>query len=44
MAKEDTITDVEKASPKEMPPYFWHKVDYEGDTNENNHGSKDSTS
>ena len=44
MAKDDTITDVEKASPKQTPPYFRHKVDYEVDTNENNRGSDDSPS
>ena len=32
-SKEDTITDVEKSSPKERNPLFWHKVDYKGDTN-----------
>ena len=42
MAKEDTITDVEKGSPKETPSYFRHKVDYKGDTNKNNRCSDDS--
>ena len=40
-AKEDTITDVEKYSPKETPPLFWHTVDYKGNTNEKTHGSED---
>ena len=40
--KEDTITDVEKVFPKEIPPSFWHKVDYKGDTNEKTHGYDDS--
>ena len=39
MAKEDTITDVEKLSPKKRSPSFRHKVDYEGDTNEKTRGS-----
>ena len=42
--KEDTLTDVEKASPKETPPSFWHKVDYEGDTNNKTRGSYNSPS
>ena len=40
-AKEDTITDVEKSSPKKTSPYFRHKVDYEGDTNEKTLGYDD---
>ena len=40
-SKEDTITDVEKYSLKK-PPYFRHKVDYEGDTIENNRCYDDS--
>ena len=26
-SKDDTITDIEKTSPKETPPSFRHKVD-----------------
>ena len=36
-AKENTLSDVEKGIPKEIPPLFWHKVDYEDDTNEKAH-------
>ena len=39
MAKEITSTDVEKGSPKEMPPFFGHKLDYKGDTNKKTCGS-----
>ena len=35
---------MEKCSPKETPPSFWHKVDYEGDANEKTHGYDDSPS
>ena len=43
-AIQDTITYVEKSSPKETPPQFWNKVDYEGYTNEKTHGYDDSPS
>ena len=36
--KENTLTDVEKVSPKETYPSLWHKVYYEGDTNEKTRG------
>ena len=36
--KQINLTDVEKGSPKETLPTFWHNVDYEGDTNEKTHG------
>ena len=42
MTKEDTVTGVEKYSLHKKPPYFWHKVDYEGDTNEKNRFTDDS--
>ena len=42
--KEITLTDVEKCSPKEKPPSFWHKVEYRGDNNEKTSGSDDSPS
>ena len=41
-AKWDTVTDVEKYSLQKTPPYFRHKVDYEGNTYENNCCSDDS--
>ena len=41
MAKEDIIPDVEKSSPKETPPHFKNKVDYNSNTNEKTHGSND---
>ena len=41
-SNEDTITYVEKYSPKETPPLFWHKVDYKCDTNDKTHVSDDS--
>ena len=37
-AKENTLTYVKTNSPKETPPTFWHKVDYEGDNNQKTHG------
>ena len=37
--EKDTLTDVEIYSLHKTPPYFQHKVDYEGDTGENNHCS-----
>ena len=43
-AKEVTIPDVEKSSPKETPPTFKNKVDYIVDTIEKTHGSDDSPS
>ena len=42
ISKEDTVTNLEKCSLNKTPPYFLHKVDYEGDTNENNRCSGDS--
>ena len=36
MAKEDNVTYVEEYSLQKTLPYFRHKVDYEGDTNEKN--------
>ena len=33
---------MKKRGPKETPPTFFHKVDYEGDTNEKTHGSDNS--
>ena len=41
-AKENTLTDEEKGSPKEKNPSFCHKVYYKGDTNEKTRGSDDS--
>ena len=41
-AKENTLTDVEKVSPKETPPSFQHKVNYKGDTNDKTRGSDNS--
>ena len=43
-SKEDAITDVEKATPKETPTQFWHKADYKGDTDEKTHVSDNSPS
>ena len=43
-AKENTLTDVEKSSPKETTPSFLHKVDYEGDNHEKTHSYEDSPS
>ena len=43
-AKENTLTDVEEVIPKETPPSFLHKVDYEGDNYEKTHGYEDSPS
>ena len=42
ISKEDTVTNLEKCSLNKTPPYFLHKVDYEGDTNENNRCYDDS--
>ena len=42
MAKEDNVTYVEEYSLQKTLPYFRHKVDYEGDTNEQNRCSYDS--
>ena len=44
MGEKDTITNVEKYSPGKTPPYFWHKVDYKGYTNDRTRGSDDSPS
>ena len=41
-AKENTLTDVEKNSPKETLPKVRHKLDYKGDTNEKTRGSDNS--
>ena len=43
-SKEINLTDIEKGSPIETPPFISHKVDYKGDTNEKNNGSDDSQS
>ena len=43
-AKEDNIPDVEKNSPRETTPLFWHKVDYKGENNEKTRGYEDSPS
>ena len=43
-AKENTLTDIEKGSPKEKFPSFWNTVDYEGDTTEKTHYYDDSPS
>ena len=37
-AKEDTVPDVEKSSPRETLPSFKNKVDYKCDTNYKTHG------
>ena len=42
ISKEDTVTDLEKDSLHKTPPYFLHKLYYEGDTDENNCCSDDS--
>ena len=39
MAKEITLIHVEKSCPKETPPSFCNKVDYESDTTQKTHGS-----
>ena len=44
MAKDITLNDLEKGSPKETPPQFWNKVDYKGDNNQKTHGSDNSPS
>ena len=41
-AKENTLTDVEKDSPKERPTSFCNRIDYEDDTNKQIIGSENS--
>ena len=41
ISKEDTVTIIKKEYSLK-PPYVWHKVDYEGNNNENNRCSDDS--
>ena len=44
MAKEGSITDIEKNNNEKTPPLFKNKGDYIGDTNEKTRGSDDSPS
>ena len=41
MAKEDTISDEEKSSPKQTSPQFKKKLDNKNDTNEKTYGFND---